>query len=192
MIRELLLKLLGAVDKKQIEEKFASQMSLVSEKNEEICKLQSSNQELQLAKDSTAQKFEEKLSISKKELDEAQNLAEKFEKEKITIENVFKVRLQELVNELNKANETIKNQKGKIDQVCSDLEKAREENKALLNSQESMRRTIEEKKSEPKVEKEDENAELKYTHANILLGQAAHLGKHIALRSRIRKSLGKD
>ena len=167
MIRELLLKLLGAVDKKQIEEKFASQMSLVSEKNEEICKLQSSKQELQLEKDSTAQKFEEKLSISKKELDEAQNLAEKFEKEKITIENDFKARLQELVNELNKANETIKNQKGKIDQVCSEFEKAKEENKALLNSQEPMRHTLEEKKSEPKVEKKDENAELKYTQGKL-------------------------
>ena len=167
MIREILLKLLGAVDKKQAEEKLTSQVSLVSEKDEEICKLQSSNEELQLAKNSTAQKFEEKLSISKKKLDEAQNLAEKLETEKITIENDFKAHLQELVNELNKANETIKNQKGKIDQACSDLERAREENKALLNSQKSMRRTIEEKKSEPKVETEDENAELKYTQGKL-------------------------
>ena len=41
MIRELLLKMLSGVDKRQVEEKLASQTELVSEKNKEISKLQS-------------------------------------------------------------------------------------------------------------------------------------------------------
>ena len=108
MIRELLLKMLSGVDKRQVEEKLASQTELVSEKNKEISKLQSSNKELHMVIDSTAQKYEEKLSISKKELEEAKKIANKFESEKRAIENDSKARLQEITDKLNDANETIK------------------------------------------------------------------------------------
>ena len=167
MIRELLLKMLSGVDKRQVEEKLASQTELVSEKNKEISKLQSSNKELHMVIDSTAQKYEEKLSISKKELEEAKKIANKFESEKRAIENDSKARLQEITDKLNEANETIKCKNEKIDQVCSELEKVKEENKTLLHSQESKKRTIDEKKSKSEAETDDEDAELKYTQGKL-------------------------
>ena len=167
MIRELLLKMLSGVDKRQVEEKLASQTELVSEKNKEISKLQSSNKELHMVIDSTAQKYEEKLSISKKELEEAKKIANKFESEKRAIENDSKARLQGLIDELKKANETIKCKNEKIYQVCSELEKVKEENKTLLHSQESKKRTIDEKKSKSEAETDDEDAELKYTQGKL-------------------------
>lgn len=167
MIRELLLKMLSGVDKRQVEEKLASQTELVSEKNKEISKLQSSNKELHMVIDSTAQKYEEKLSISKKELEEAKKIANKFESEKRAIENDSKARLQEITDKLNEANETIKCKNEKIDQVCSELEKVKEENKTLLHSQESKKRTIDVKKSKSEAETDDEDAELKYTQGKL-------------------------
>ena len=167
MIRELLLKILGGVDKRQVEEKLASQTDLVSEKNKEISKLQSSNKELHMAIESTAHKYYEKSAIPKKELEEAKKKAKKFETEKRAIENDSKARLQGLIDELKKANETIKCKNEKIDQVCSELEKVKEENKTLLHSQESKKRTVDEKKSKSEAETDDEDAELKYAQGKL-------------------------